>query len=41
VLIGFVTIEFAGEAMVEPVAKRPKPAAKTAAKMSERIFVPP
>jgi len=41
VLIGFVTMELAGEAMVEPVAKRPKPAAKTPAMMSERIFLPP
>src|SRR5262249_22577867 len=33
-----VTIEFAGDATVEPVAIRPKPAAKTPAMISERIL---
>jgi hypothetical protein len=41
VLIGFVTTELAGDALVDPVAIRPKPVAKTPAMMSERIVLPP
>jgi hypothetical protein len=37
-LIGFVTTVLAGDATVEPVAMRPKPAAKAPAMMSERIL---